>query len=441
MIPSLGTRPFFFVHVPKTAGTSFTGLLGARFAPAETLCLRGRPANQVDALLVGLDDYLFVHGHLPYDLRRRFHRAPFVFTLLRDPIERAISAFYHLGRDATAQQRQPQGEQGPDARARAVALAGRTSLVEFVRADERVGAWHLGNRQVSMLSQPYAPGCQVMQGVTLPRIGAADLARACENLVACDCFGLTERLPETVELLSHAMRSELLGYPGWANRTATRPAVQELDSETLALLHELTEQDQLLYRFGATLFEQRRRAMLRGLLAVQARSTDPGGTPATRVSSFHFDRAIPGEGWYAPEQSCETWFSWTGPDRESWLMLRSPACGGDARLEIDVVHAVQPEQLFGTGLRVNDWPVAREVAGGSMGHCISAAIPAWLLRPQGEANRIHITVDRPVRPCDFIPPTPDSRLLGLAISRVALCSADAVPSPPDRHVPAEERTG
>lgn len=411
-----GARPLFFVHVPKTAGTSFFGLLGARFAPARTLSLHDMAPVAAEAALQRLDQYDFVHGHVSFDMQRLFPARPFVVTMLREPLERALSAFHYLRSDAVP---------GPAARhdwSRAGALAKRTNLAGFIRDHAVAAGWHLGNLQARMLSQDHGPEWFDADGFAWPPLDRADLDRARENLVACDAFGLTERVPESIELLSHALRTEIIGYPGWANRTTERPDLQAIEPEARALLEELTEYDRALYRFGAELFERRRRDMLRVLLARQAAGQPVGDDAATTAgsSAFLFDGPIPGEGWYAPERLRGVAFSWTGPERECWLMLRSPLGGDGARLEIDVMHALLPEQLRLTTLLVNDWPVPREISAGPMGHRLAATVPAWLLRPPGGANRIGLVVDRVARPCDVVPANIDSRLLGLAISRVAL---------------------
>lgn len=412
-------RPLLFVHLPKTAGTSVIGPLGARFAPARVLSFNRQTVKGADAPPRDLDDHDFVHGHVPFDLRRRFRTPPFVMTVLRDPIERAVSAYHYLRSDALAALHPA----ALHAWSRAVALARRTTLAGFVREDPGLAAWHLGDLQVRLLSHEHGPGWSHADHAAWRPVTATDLARARENLVACDAFGLTERLPESIELLSHALRAGHLGYPGWANRTPGRPEAGTLDDETLALLRDLTEHDSVLYRFAVHLFEQRRRDMMRALLARPEAALADAPVAPVGASEFLFNGPIPGEGWYAPERAASKHFSWTGPDRESWLMVRSPAAGDGARLEVDILHALLPEGLARVRLLFNDWPIPHELSAAPAGHRLSAAVPAWLLRPAGEANRIRVIVERAARPCDVAPPNPDSRLLGLAVSRVALLAA------------------
>lgn len=426
MIPFLGRRPLFFAHLPKTAGISFVEWLDWHFEPETTLALESLDAAGADAAVAQPEGRLFIHGHAPLDMRRAFPQRPFVFTLLRDPLERAVSAYHHLRRDA-ALPAMPVTDGRAAARARAVELAGRHDLGGFVAADPRIAAKQVGNIQTLMLSQAWGPGHFGIVHSLPPDTTADDLARACENLAGCDAFGVTERVPETAEMLAHALRLDPPRYPGWANRADARPPLRDIAPAALDRLREATAHDAALHRFATALFEDRRRAMMRDLLARHARQAPPAGQPPASASVMRFDRPVPGEGWYAPERAGDGWLSWTGPDPESWLLLRSPAGGGDAVIEVEVKHALRPEQIGQATLRVNDWPVAREIAATPDGHRLAARVPALLLRPPGEANRIQLTVTPILRPCDVLPASEDIRPLGLAISCVALR-----PEPPGR---------
>ena len=149
---SLDDRALFFLHIPKTAGTSLRELLSCRFAPADILALDRRGAHEHPSQqLETISRYRFVHGHVPYALVDRFPRRPFVVTLLRDPIDRAVSAFHYMQHLARLQADAIQ-TWGSPARARDYAAAGRMTLGEFIRAAPSAAARHLGNIQVSLLA-------------------------------------------------------------------------------------------------------------------------------------------------------------------------------------------------------------------------------------------------------------------------------------------------
>ena len=77
------------MHVPKTGGSALAGVLGNRFASGEILELY----TDADADLSDPDAFRYVSGHVTLAFADRFRRAPFVLTVLRDPIDRALSSY------------------------------------------------------------------------------------------------------------------------------------------------------------------------------------------------------------------------------------------------------------------------------------------------------------------------------------------------------------
>jgi hypothetical protein len=89
------SRPYYFLHIPKTAGTSLIHLLTQRFPP-EQVC----PA-QIWSLLLEipreqLGRYRLFLGHLYHYLLDYLDRPAITFTFLRDPLERALSHYEHI---------------------------------------------------------------------------------------------------------------------------------------------------------------------------------------------------------------------------------------------------------------------------------------------------------------------------------------------------------
>jgi hypothetical protein len=84
-------RPIFFLHVPKTAGQTLQHILAPYFAPVDTM-IGDWPLIQHRAQ----PSFRFVSGHL---YLRDVSLIPWAnhyrIVVLRDPMERAISHFYH----------------------------------------------------------------------------------------------------------------------------------------------------------------------------------------------------------------------------------------------------------------------------------------------------------------------------------------------------------
>lgn len=82
--------PVFFIHIPKTAGTSVNDLLASLYAPAETAqhIELHREWHKSDFWT----RFPFVSGHVAYEVVRQFVPAHFKFvTFLRDPLQHLMS--------------------------------------------------------------------------------------------------------------------------------------------------------------------------------------------------------------------------------------------------------------------------------------------------------------------------------------------------------------
>lgn len=416
---ALRDRPLFFLHIPKTAGTSLRELLSPRFAPAEILAFeRGDSPELRGEKLARLDRYRFVHGHVPYALAERFERRPFVATILRDPLERAVSAFHFM------QGKVP--ERVSAARARDYAAAGRMSIGELIRHEPLAASRHLGNLQTWLLATPKIHERFEYRDNYRVSVSDSDLERAKEHLAACDFVGLTERMSESMDLLAHALQARPFGEVGTANRSPARLAVAALDPSTMAALTELTAQDRDLYTFACRLFEERRRAMRQKPRNADGPGQEAGHQPSSSV--FTFDGAIPGDGWYAPERAGERWFSWTGPTCDSTLELASPP-GRELVFKLCVLHAMRWDSLPDLEVRLNGVRLHLQMPPDPMqpaaaGKILRAAVPGGLARAPGEGNSIAIRVPEVIRPCEQDRQAGDSRLLGIAVHRIELAAIE-----------------
>ena len=100
---------YFFIHIPKTAGTSFRMMLYELFAPSEIapnvfdIEKNGGSYPNINDLLNSKDEnelnlLRLVAGHYPFQPKKYFKHKPQALVFLRDPLERAISNLFHLKR-------------------------------------------------------------------------------------------------------------------------------------------------------------------------------------------------------------------------------------------------------------------------------------------------------------------------------------------------------
>lgn len=188
-------RPVFFIHIMRTAGTSFREMLEEHFGPTgvypkeEAIKRRGRYPNLTE-LLDERSQVLassLVFGHYPFVLRSLWPEPPCTVTLLRDPVERTISIMKF------ARLRRPQFEPS-------------TPLAQVFDDDEFRAAM-IQNYQTKVFAIPRLDDAH---GVNVPlpdRSVSVELAK--ERLEACDTVGLTGRFADSVDAFQRSTNIEL----------------------------------------------------------------------------------------------------------------------------------------------------------------------------------------------------------------------------------------
>jgi hypothetical protein len=401
-----GSPPLFFLHIPKTAGIALRHWLGNHFA-ASRICWINHtdPAGGVPASLEPFD---LVGGHACYRFASRFARRPRVITFLRDPIDRAISAFYYfrqLGRD-------PLKQGVTDV---VVSEACELSLADFIVREPEEARVAFGITQTWMLSQDRLTSF-MPDPVRLPP-DALMVARA--NLARCEFVGLTERMDESLGLICDGLGWPTSGPIEKVNRTERRPSKDQLDARTRQLLEEVTAPDRELYRFAVELFEQRLRRQARGGLTLPWRGA--GVRPLPESVTLTFDQPIPGRGWLGREASEHGHYCWM--EQDAWVEL-AVAVRGDMTLRCAAVASVAARQLARVTLTVNGVRLATAVHSRPGEHVFEAQVPAAVLRRSGgEPVRVGVSVAEPLRPRDELPGSADDRRLGVAVQRIELTPA------------------
>jgi hypothetical protein len=92
-------RRVVFLHVPKTAGQSVHAYLAAAFRPSE-ICPAREQRQMVGLSIPAIRRYSLFSGHLDWAQLDCLGGSPFVFTILRDPLERIMSFYFFLRREA-----------------------------------------------------------------------------------------------------------------------------------------------------------------------------------------------------------------------------------------------------------------------------------------------------------------------------------------------------
>lgn len=231
-----------FLHIPKTGGLSVNLVLTRQFIGRRGYTVHRNIAESVEKLVAlpqpERDAIDYISGHVRYGIHEIWTASANYFTMLREPIARAVSGYVFLGVTA-------RGKANPELRG---------DFETFMKSPTRA------NYNVARLAG-YPPG---QPGVNLTEAEAATpeaLALAEANLRKMRVVGLTEQFDVTMLLLRRAY--------GWRNvyyvRQNTTAKRKKSKQETVSpeLRQELTRlyaHDLALYETARSLFEEQCRA-------------------------------------------------------------------------------------------------------------------------------------------------------------------------------------
>lgn len=216
---------FVFLHIPKTAGTSFVDAIkkaiGAdRVSPSFNAGVMSQ--DQAEEL----DHFDVIAGHISINDINRYFSDRNIITVIREPIERCISWYYY----ARSLARNTELED--------VNAAQTLSVDDFFRAEKYLIFRNIYNRQVRQL------GGHVFDLNIDFNIA---MEKSIATLASANWVGRVETIDEDIETLKHQ-------FPAFANLALRKTNVtpnkglrNELSSKTLNNIEAYNEYDLALY--------------------------------------------------------------------------------------------------------------------------------------------------------------------------------------------------
>lgn len=240
------TRPVvLFLHIPRTAGTTFNRALRLRVDSKRELLTsvytNHRSWREFVAYVRSLpprdfDRIRYYRGHFSYGIHTQLPKPATYVTMLRDPVDRVLSSYFFFIRQL-----------GSD----------DVSIEDFVRkgreGDPRLHIGWTDNVQVRMLAAENG------QPVKVP-IGACtrEMLELAKERIASDEFvlaGLTERFDESILLLRNKLGLRSCFYVTF-NVGRMRPAPHNISQATRNLIESYNSLDCDLYTFAKERLEQ-----------------------------------------------------------------------------------------------------------------------------------------------------------------------------------------
>ena len=381
-----GREALYFLHVPRTGGTSTTSVLDVHFHRA-AICpwqtsdkLREIPREQWRG-------YQLYRGHFGLGFRDFIGREPLYMTMLRHPADSAISAYFDSVRNGHFQ---------------------GTTLEQF--ASTSLGDSMSYRFRKQLLRDP---GDKIGR-----RPDDETVAEAIANLEAFTFVGCTDQFDLSVQTLAHTMGWQ--HPPATPRRNHTHDKRKPYTDEVRALVEERVAAEVPIYLRGRELLAERHRRMMNELLD-GAHRRRVAAMPRVEQLDLDLDGAIPGTGWHEHEAlQGPAPLRWSGPGNEATVdvPLRQDR---SYELLASVSQYFAPQIAASLELLVNDHPVrthVRSVDGTRF--LLVAHLPVDVLRMDPELTRLRFRWQGTYNQHRDDPSCTDDRELGVCFHQLVV---------------------
>lgn len=236
LLSSRKKHQIVFLHISKTAGTSISRYLNFAI-PGSTLY--HRTAEEFDRTEKSvLEKFDIVQGHISSSHLQKLRDDRFVFTFLRDPVDRVMSIYYFL-----RERSHPHDATNPSS---PFVLAKQNDLMDFLRLKSPAVQVLVSNHQTYALGLDWRSRDRTHNAIVLRRAKVA--------LNKMNFIGMTNRFNESVSLLFYELRLPDMAESFWENATQERRRPDHLSKEERRAIEDLNRLDMALYRYARRLY-------------------------------------------------------------------------------------------------------------------------------------------------------------------------------------------
>lgn len=406
----------YFLHIHKTAGSSLRDYIMEKFDRADI----SRFAWELPALLEQPREDLrrlrAIAGHFGYYLEGALGERPVYVTMLRDPVERTLSAF------SDQQWRED--------------LWLHDHIKDMTIDDyvfDNIGGAEVMNFQVRSLAfddvERHFHGCsELWRDPEQARAVFGDRALldlAKQRLERFAFVGVQDRFEEGLRLLAYTF--------GWPvpdripRENIRRRSRETLAPRTLERIRELTALDQELYEFAGQLFEHRHATLTDELIEQRHRAAMERRPRLDRVC-MRFENALMGRGWHARVGKRDWTGRWTGPGTESTLHF--PLSADRPYTLLLRAGSFRPDILAGLTIEANGQPltIESEPCRDRPNHlAMTAEVSQAVMARSPEFLELRFGVPRTISPHEHNPDRKDKRQLGVFIEVLEVLPSEERP--------------
>lgn len=419
----------FFLHIPKTAGTTLIQYLDMKFSRGKIF--RYRNHDDVYSLSpVQFNNYNLIRAHIGYELVDYLPKFPQIVTFLRNPIERTISQFEFNKRQFSAYPPNQKDSVKYEFYKRYCSGSGGTAkLQQKIESsngfDDYINDKMFQDFEISNIQTRFIAGSNIAGRKSVNKNDSGLLEKAKNNLMKFRFAGLAERFDDSLLMLAFLFGWKPVSrIPSYNVAPEERLKQKDLSKSTITKLTELTALDFELYNYAEQMFKKNFES-LNFEAATKSYETVMSRKP--RINNVHIDFSEPVErsGFYEFEPVPEdgSGYCWSGPGTVSTIDLPL-ATDKDLRISFLIGNCPAPDILESLKVFVNGNELKlEEPVLLNHGEIFKARIPVEFLGSKRKpamgqsANdnftELKFTINRTISPSELNPGVGDSRKLGL----------------------------
>ncbi len=457
----------YFLHIPKTAGTTVYFTMDSYFDLNSIFPYRFwnrylmyKP--KVESNIVKKFSKLqLVRGHFGYGICRLFPKKPRIVTLLRKPIERTISDYNHRirGTEPKYSKKLPISKFFQD--------------YEQSKTFENVETYHIAlDPDILSITKSFdKKKCKNFRfreelpywADEIPKAKILETAK--KRLTEFEFVGIAEKLEQSMFLLYYTFGWQPLSRPWMLNPTPKKLTKKEMPQKTIDTIREYVKLDTELYKFACDLFDNRYSKMVKVLKEKYYEDSFANLSEGEMVYTMlqkHYEKGLEeskltpintldydfrpkmsGSGWYYREIIKESGdvFRWTGPETESTIDFPLKK-DEDLMIQFRVMRAILPKVLNSLKFKVNDQSIDIKNLYEKYGKTIfEGLIPKSVLEKSNNITRLKFEINQTINPHEINPLDPTNRPLGLAFDRIRIIPANVYDSKKDLIEPSSKGQG